>query len=174
MSSVRVGGVKLAADGGSPVRTGPWSPWPAFDEELVEVGASVLRSGKVNYWTGEEGRKFEAEYAASVGCRYGVALANGTVALEAALKAVGIKPGDDVVVPSRTFVASASCAIMVGARPVFADVNPVSQTVTAETIAAALTPRTKAVIAVHLAGWPCEMDPIMKLAQQHGLVVIED
>ena len=134
----------------------------------------VLQSGRVNYWTGQEGRKFEEEYAAFVGAKYAVALMNGSVALEAALVALGMAPGDEVVVTSRTFIASASCVIMQGGRPVMADVEPVSQNITAETIAAALTLRTKGIIAVHLAGWPCDMDPIMNLAREKDLWVIED
>jgi len=164
----------LAIDGGTPVRTRPLPPWPHFGEDEVRVAADVLRSGKVNYWTGEEGRRFEEEYAAACGRRHAVAVANGTVALELALYALGVGPGDDVVTTSRTFVASASCAVMRGAKPVMADVDRDSQNVTAETISAALTPRTKAIIAVHLVGWPCDMDPIMKLARARGLKVIED
>jgi hypothetical protein len=134
----------------------------------------VLQSGKVNYWTGEEGRQFEREFAASVGCRYAVALANGTLALEAALHALGIGPGDEVITTSRTFIASASCAVAVGARPVIADIDRDSQNITAETIRPVLSPRTKAIVAVHHAGWPCDMDPIMELAREHGLYVVED
>jgi dTDP-4-amino-4,6-dideoxygalactose transaminase len=148
--------------------------WPYFGVEEIEAAEQVLRSGKVNYWTGEEGRKFEEEFAAQAGCRYGVALANGTVALELALFALGVGEGDEVVTASRTFIASASCAIMRGARVVIADVDRESQNVTAETLRAALTPRTRAVVAVHLAGWPCDMDPILKLARERGLKVIED
>ncbi|MGH8671302.1 MAG: DegT/DnrJ/EryC1/StrS family aminotransferase, partial [Burkholderiales bacterium] len=136
--------------------------------------ASVLRSGKVNYWTGEEGRRFEQEFAALVGTRYAVALANGTVALELALHALGIGPGDEVIVPSRTFIASASCVVARGARPVIADVDPVSQNLTAETIRAVLTAKTKALIAVHLAGWPCDMESILRLAKENRLRVVED
>lgn len=134
----------------------------------------VLRSGKVNYWTGEEGRQFETEYAASIGCKHAVAVANGTVALELALYALGIGTGDDVVVASRTFIASGSCIIMRGATPVMADIDRASQNITADTVRAALTPRTKAIIAVHLAGWPCDMDAILNVAREHGLKVIED
>ena len=111
-----------------------------------------LRSGKVNYWTGEEGRRFEEEFAAFTGSKHAIALANGTVALELALYALGIGPGDEVVVTSRSFIASASCVVMRGATPVMADVDPNSQNITADTISAALTPRTRAIIAVHLAG----------------------
>ncbi|MDW8289327.1 MAG: DegT/DnrJ/EryC1/StrS family aminotransferase [Armatimonadota bacterium] len=151
-----------------------FAPWPYFEEEEIEAAARVLRSGKVNYWTGEEGRLFEKEFAAFAGCEYAVAVANGSVALELALHALGIGEGDEVVVTSRTFVASASSIVLRGAKPVFADVDPDSQNITAETIRPVLTPRTKAIIAVHLAGWPCEMDEIMALAREHGLWVIED
>lgn len=164
----------LAVVGGQPVRSQPFAPWPWFTEDEVEPVTAVLRSGRVNYWTGEEGRKFEAEYAAFVGCQYAIALANGTVALELALYSLGIGPGDEVVVPSRTFIASASCAVMRGATPVIVDVDRDSQNITAQSVRAAITPRTKAIIAVHLAGWPCDMDPILELAREHGLKVIED
>lgn len=151
-----------------------FSPWPSFSDEEVDAVARVLRSNRVNYWTGQEGREFEKEFAAWAGCAYGVALANGTLALDLALKVLGIGPGDEVIVTARTFLASASCIISAGAIPVFADIDPDSQNVTAETIQAAITPRTKAVICVHLAGWPCDMDPIVELAELHGLYVIED
>lgn len=151
-----------------------FAPWPHFEEDEIEAAARVLRSGKVNYWTGEEGRLFEKEFAAFSGCEYAVAVANGSVALELALYALGIGEGDEVVVTSRTFVASASSVVLRGAKPVFADVDPNSQNITADTVRAVLTPRTRAIIAVHLAGWPCEMDEIMELARQHGLWVIED
>lgn len=165
---------KLAIAGGQPVRQAPLPPWPHFPEAFVEAAAAVLRSGKVNYWTGEEGRAFEQEYAASLGRRHGIALANGTVALELLLRALGIGPGDEVIVPCRTFLASASAVVMVGARPVMADVDSLSQNLTAATARAALTPRTRALIAVHLAGWPCAMDEINAFAREQGLLVIED
>ena len=164
----------LALDGGQSIRTGPMSPWPFFDEELIEASAKVLRSNKVNYWTGEECKLFEQEYAAAIDSRYAIALTNGTVALELALYGFGIGPGDEVIVPSRTFIASASCVVMRGAKPVVADVDRESQTLTADTIRAVMTPKTKAIVAVHLAGWPCDLDPIMELARQHGIKVIED
>jgi dTDP-4-amino-4,6-dideoxygalactose transaminase len=148
--------------------------WPFFDEDEIAAATQVLRSGRVNYWTGEQARLFEQEYAASTGRRHGVAVANGTLALELALHAFGIGPGDDVVTASRTYVASASCAVMRGARPVVADVDRDSQTVTAETLRAALTPQARAIVVVHLAGWPCPMDGIMQLAAERDLVVIED
>ena len=165
---------KLAADGGTPVRSAPFAPWPYFEAEEREAAAEVLRTGKVNYWTGDEGRQFERKYAEYVGTKYAVALANGTVGLELVLYAMGIGPGDEVITTSRTFIASASCVVMRGAAPVMADVDRDSQNVTAETIRQAITPRTKAIVAVHLAGWPCDMDPIIELAREHGLKVIED
>jgi hypothetical protein len=148
--------------------------WPFFADDEIEVAVRVLRSGKVNYWTGQEGRLFESEFAAFVGCKYAIALVNGTAALECALKALGVAPGDEVVTTSRTFIASASCAVMLGARPAFADVDRESQNITAESICAVLTPRTKAIVAVHLAGWPCEMDEILALAHERGIKVVED
>lgn len=172
--TIRVPGPQLAIQGGTPVRVQPWAPWPHFAEDEIAAAVAVLSSGKVNYWTGVEGRQFEAEFAARVGVRHAVALANGSVALEAALVAAGVGPADEVIVTPRTFLASASAIVMVGARPVFADVDPVSQNITAETIAAVLTPRTRAIICVHLAGWPCAMDPIMAFAAERSLTVIED
>ncbi len=152
----------------------PFAPWPYFAPDEVEAATRVLHSGKVNYWTGEEGRLFEKEFAASAECKHAIALANGTVALEIALKALGIGPGDEVITTSRTFIASASCAVTVGARPVTADVDRDSQNITVETIRPMITSRSKAIVAVHLAGWPCEMDEIMQLAREYGLKVIED
>lgn len=150
------------------------SPWPSYTEEEAAQVSAVLLSNRVNYWTGEECRAFEAEFAAWCGSAYAVALANGTVALDVALKAAGIGPGDEVVVTPRTFVASASCIVNAGATPVFADVDRDSQNITAGTVRAVLSPRTRAVICVHLAGHPCDMDPILALAAEHGLRVIED
>jgi len=165
---------QLAIEGGPPLRKQPFAPWPSFSRDEVTAATRVLESGRVNYWTGDEGREFEAEFAAYVGCKHAIALANGTVALELALEAVGIRPGDEVVVTSRTFIASASCVVMRGATPVMADVDRESQNITAESVRAVLSSRTRAIIAVHLAGWPCDMDPILELAREHGLKVIED
>lgn len=151
-----------------------FQPWPSFTAEEVSAVQQVLLSNKVNYWTGNECREFEKEFAASCCTRYAVALANGTLALDLALKVLGIGPGDEVVVTPRTFLASVSCVVTVGATPVFAEVDANSQNITVESIRAVLTPRTKAVICVHLAGWPCDMDPIMDLATEKGLYVIED
>lgn len=153
---------------------GPLAPWPHFSPEEVDAVAAVLRSGRVNYWTGEEGRLFEREFADKIGSRYGVALMNGTVALDLALKGLGIGPGDEVIVTPRTFIASISCVINAGATPVFADVDPDSGNVTPDTIAPVLTPRSRAILCVHLGGWPCDMTGMMALAEARGLAVIED
>lgn len=156
------------------VRSKPFPYWPFFENDEMAVVAGVLQSGKVNYWTGEEGRLFEKEFAASISTNYAVAMMNGTVALEAALMALSIGAGDEVIVTPRSYIASASCAVMRGAKPVFADVDRDSQNVTAATLAKVITSRTRAIIVVHLAGWPCEMDEIMDLAKNRGLSVIED
>jgi len=150
------------------------SVWPAFTEEEAEAVAAIVRSNKVNYWTGDVGRNFEREFAAWTGAKHAVALANGTLALDVALKALGIGPGDEVIVTPRTFIASISCVISAGAVPVFADVDRDSGNISAETIEAQVTDRTRAVIPVHLAGWPCDMNAIMALAARRGLFVIED
>ena len=151
-----------------------FASWPHFEVDEIEAASAVLRSGKVNYWTGEEGRQFEFEFAEFCRTKHAVCLANGTLALELALQAMGIGAGDEVITTSRTFIASASCVVMRGARPVCVDVDRDSQNITARTIQHAITPRTKAIIAVHLAGWPCDMDPILALAAEHKLKVIED
>jgi len=150
------------------------APWPCFSQDEIDQVARTLYSGRVNRWTGEENGRFEEEFADYCGVSHAIALANGTVALELALYALGVGPGDEVVVTPRTFVASAGCAVSWGARPVFADVDRESQNITAESIRAVLTARTRAVIAVHLAGWPCDMDGIMTLAREKGLYVVED
>ncbi|CAJ0690581.1 GDP-perosamine synthase [Ralstonia mannitolilytica] len=152
----------------------PFSPWPSFTAEEADAVQRVLMSNKVNYWTGTECREFEKEFAQWTGTRYAVALANGTLALDVALKALNIGPGDEVVVTPRTFIASISSVVNAGATPVFADVEADSGNLSADTIARVLTPRTKAVVCVHLAGWPCDMDPIMALADQHRFKVVED
>ena len=151
-----------------------FAPWPSFSEEEAEAIKNVLLSNKVNYWTGDECRKFEKEFANWSGVDYSIALANGTLALEVALRALDIGPGDEVVVTPRTFIASISCVVNVGAAPIFADVDSESGNITAETISKVLTPKTKGIICVHFAGWPCDMDPIMALASLHNIKVIED
>ncbi len=151
-----------------------FSPWPSFSQEEADIISRVLLSNQVNYWTGSEAREFEQEFADWTSTRYAVALMNGTVALEVALIALGIGKCDEVIVTSRTFIASVSSIVNVGAIPVFADVSLDSQNITPDTIRESISEKTKAVICVHLAGWPCEMDGILDLAQEFGLSVIED
>ena len=152
----------------------PFSPWPSFTQEEADAVSRVILSNKVNYWTGTEGREFEKEFAAWADSKYAVALGNGTLALDIALKALNVGEGDEVITTPRTFLASASSIVTAGAAPVFADVDLNSQAITAESIKEVLTPKTKAVIVVHLAGMPAEMDAIMALSKQHGFYVIED
>ncbi len=151
-----------------------FEPWPSFTQAEADAVSKVLLSNKVNYWTGQECREFEKEFAQFVGTKHAVAVANGTVALDLALKALGIGAGDDVIVTSRTFLASASSIVTAGANPIFADVELDSQNISRRTIEAVITPSTKAIICVHLAGWMCDMDPIMQLAEEKGIFVIED
>ena len=151
-----------------------FSPWPSFTQEEADAVSQVLLSNKVNYWTGTECREFEKEFAAWAGTDYAVALANGTLALDVALQAMGIGEGDEVIVTPRSFIASVSTVVNAGAIPVFADIDNNTGNISATTIALKITDKTKALICVHLAGWPCDMDEIMALAKQHNLWVIED
>lgn len=151
-----------------------FSPWPSFTQEEADAVSQVLLSNKVNYWTGTECREFEKEFAAWAGTDYAVALANGTLALDVALQAMGIGEGDEVIVTPRSFIASVSTVVNAGAIPVFADVDNNTGNISATTIAPKITDKTKAIICVHLAGWPCDMDAIMALAKQHNIWVIED
>jgi len=164
----------LAVDGGAPIRTNPLPRWPAPGEDEIQAVTEVLRSGHLNYWTGQEGRSFEREYAASLGRAHGIALANGTLALELALRSFGIGTGDEVIVPSRTFIATASAVVAVGATPVVADIDLESGNMTADSAAAVATSRTRAIIPVHLGGWPVDMDRIVEWAREESLIVIED
>lgn len=152
----------------------PFSPWPSFTEEEANAVRDVVLSNKVNYWTGQECREFEKEFAAWSDSAYAIALGNGTLALDVALQALDIGPGDEVIVTPRTFIASISSVVNAGAVPVFADVDADSQNIEAHGIAKVLTPKTKAIVVVHLAGMPADMDAIMALAAEHNLYVIED
>lgn len=152
----------------------PFSPWPSFTTEEADAVRDVLLSNKVNYWTGKECRLFEREFASFADTRYAVALGNGTLALDVALKALGVGEGDEVIVTPRTFLASVSSVVNAGATPVFADVDRDSQNIEAHTIEPVLTENTKVIVVVHLAGRPADMDPIMALARKHGIHVIED
>jgi dTDP-4-amino-4,6-dideoxygalactose transaminase len=157
-----------------------FSPWPSFTHEESDAVSRVLLSNKVNYWTGIEGREFEKEFSKFTDCEFSIAIANGTLALDLALVAlnIGARNGgaetDEVIVTSRTFLASVSSIVTAGAKPVFADVDLNNQNITVETIKPVITDRTKAIICVHLAGMPCEMDEIISLAKEGGLAVIED
>jgi len=152
----------------------PFSPWPAFTDQEANAIKSVLLSNRVNYWTGQEARAFEGEFARWSGSGYAIALMNGTVALDAALRMLDLGQGDEVIVTPRSFIASVSSVVNSGATPVFADVDRNSGGLSAETIAPLINKHTKAIVCVHLAGWPCELDVILELANQHGLAVIED
>ena len=152
----------------------PLPTWPHYDDEQIAAVVDVLRSGQVNYWNGGQGRAFEEEFASYAGTPHAVAVANGTLALELCLHALEVPQGADVIVPARTFLATASAVVARGCRPIFADVDPQSGNLSAETIEAALTPNTRAIVCVHLAGWPCEMDEIRDLADRHDLKIIED
>ena len=151
-----------------------FSCWPSFDREIIDAVQNVLVSGKVNQWTGQNVYTFEKEYAQYLGVKHAVAMANGSVTLDVALRILGIGRGDEVVVTSRSFVASASCVALTGALPVFSDIDPISGNMTAESIQAVCTPRTRAVIVVHLAGWPCDMDAIVSLCRSKKIFLIED
>lgn len=151
-----------------------WAHWPTYSDEQIEAVVKVLASGKVNQWTGSEVWGFERDYASYLGRRHAIAVMNGTSALELALKALGVGPGDEVITTPRSFIASASSAILQGAKPVFADVDRNSGNISATTIEQRITPNTKAIIVVHLGGWPADMRDIMELAAQHGIRVVED
>ncbi len=150
------------------------APWPHFDAEQIAAASQVLASGQVNTWTGQETRAFEQEFARWCGSSHAIAMANGSLALSAAYLAIGLGPGDELITTPRTFIATASSAVLLGARPVFADVDPDSGAITAETIAPLITVRTKAIAVVHLGGWPAAMPAIADLARSHGLALIED
>ena len=148
--------------------------WPSYSQEEIEAVTRVLQSGKVNYWTGNECRSFESEFAQFCNAKHAIALANGTLALDLALKALNISIGDEVIVTSRTFIASVSAIVNTGATPIFADVDIDSQNITPRSIKRKISKKTKAIICVHLAGWPCDMDEIMAFANEFDLYVIED
>lgn len=152
----------------------PFTSWPLFTTEEVEATTKVLLSNKVNYWTGTKGREFEESFAKFSESKHAIAVSNGTVALDLALKAIEAGPGDEVIVTPRTFLASASSIVNAGATPIFADIDPASQNITESSIRKVITNKTKAIICVHLAGWPCEMEPIMQMANKKGIYVIED
>jgi len=164
----------LAINGGPKVREKAFPAWPHFfDDEIAEVEAA-LREGKVNYWSGDRGRQFQDEFAKFCGVDHGIAVMNGTAALHVALAAANIGPGDEVIVPPRTFIATAFSVLHQNAVPIFADVNLETQNIDVNSIREHITPRTKAIICVHLAGLTCEMDPLLDLAREFNLTIIED
>lgn len=153
---------------------GPFSPWPSYTQQEKDAVMAVLDSNKVNYWTGQQGREFERQFATFADCQHAVAVANGTVALDLCWQALQLPKGSEVIVTSRTFLASVSSIVLAGLVPVFADVDREQQNISAVTVADKITDNTSAILCVHLAGWPCEMDEILRLAKQHQLRVIED
>jgi dTDP-4-amino-4,6-dideoxygalactose transaminase len=165
---------KLAVKGGPKVREDAFPPWPHFFDDEIEEVQRVLREKKVNYWTGDRGRQFQENFAKFCGAKHGIAVMNGTAALHIALAAAGIGPGDEVIVPPRTFIGTAFSVLHQNAVPIFADVDLKTQNIDPASIEEKITERTKAIICVHLAGLPCDMDPIMELAENHQLTVIED
>jgi dTDP-4-amino-4,6-dideoxygalactose transaminase len=164
----------LAIDGGPKAVTNELTGWPQFDDEAIKAVEDVLRSGKVNYWTGPKGMAFEEEFAAWQGSKFAVSTSSGTSALHAALSALGIGPGDEVIVPSYTFIASSFSIVQAGAVPRFADVNLDDHCLSVGSAEKLINKRTKAIMPVHLYGNVCDMDPILELARKHGLYVIED
>lgn len=168
---------ELAVNGGTPVRDvkqRPFPRWPVFWDDEKQAVQEVLESGHVNYWTGERGREFQAAFAAYMGVGDAIAVNSGTSALHVALAAAGVGPGDEVIVPARSFIASASAVTNQFAVPVFADIDPKTQTISVDSVAERITPRTAAIIPVHLAGLPADMDPLLDLARKHGLAIVED
>ena len=165
---------KLAVDGGAPVRTTPFPAWPVFDQREVDALTDVLNSGHWGCTSGTRVKRFEQDFAKFCGAEHGICLTSGTSALEVALWAVGVQPGDEVIVPPYTFIATASAVVMVGGIPVFADIDPTTYNLDPSQVEAAITDRTRAIIPVHIGGRPADMDAIMGIADRHGLKVIED
>jgi dTDP-4-amino-4,6-dideoxygalactose transaminase len=165
---------KLAIDGGPKSVTNKLVGWPNFDEKAIQAVLGVLKSGKVNYWTGPRGMEFEKRYAEWQGSKFAISVATGTAALHTALSVLGIGPGDEVVVPSYTFIATSFSVVQAGAIPRFADVNLEDHCISLESAEKLINERTKAIIPVHLYGNVCDMNPIMGFANKHGLLVIED
>lgn len=151
-----------------------FSPWPCFSDKEAEIAKNIILSNKVNYWTGSKCREFEKEFAVFSDCKFAIAVGNGTLALDLALKSLCIGKGDEVIVTSRTFLASVTSIVNAGAKPVFVDISCESQNITLDTIKPAINLRTKAIMCVHLAGWPCDMKKILSFAKKHNLFVIED
>jgi len=165
---------KLAIYGGKPVNEKVFPSWPSFSEKTKKEALKPLETGLVNYWTGSKGVEFEKKWAEYCGCKFGISTTNGTSALHTALAACEIGPGDEVIVPSYSFIASAFCVLQAGAIPIFADVRRETHTIDPEDIERKITSRTRAILPVHLYGIPCDMEPIMDIAERYNLFVIED
>ncbi len=150
------------------------SSWPRFEKDEVEAAKKVLESGKINYWTGGNGKSFENEFTSWCGTKRSIALANGSLALSAAYQAIGLNKYDEVITTPRSFVATALEAYIKGAKPVFADVDINSGNITAKTIEPLITSRTKAIAVVHIGGWPANMLEILSLANENNIFVVED
>lgn len=165
---------QLAINGGSKTVVGDLPGWPQFCDEAKQAAMETLDSGKVNYWTGKKGVEFEEKFASFNGVGFAISTNSGTSALHTALAAMGIGPGDEVIVPSYTFIATSFCVLQAGAIPVFADVNRHDHCISVEDVERKITPRTKAIIPVHLYGNVCDMDPILELARKHDLRILED
>ena len=150
------------------------SAWPFYDDEQLSNVTKILKSGKVNYWTGNQGRFFEKEFSKKFDAKYSLAMANGSLALSCAYLALDLKKGDEIITTPRTFIATSSSAVLLGLKPVFVDVDINSGVITSKNIEQAITKKTKAIVVVHLAGWPAEMIKICKLARNYGLFIIED
>jgi len=165
---------KLAIHGGAKAVTSSKISWPNFNEDSIKAVENVLRSGKVNYWTGPKGMEFEKKFAEWQGSKYAISVATGTAALHVGLTALGIGPGDEVIVPSYTFIASSFSVVQAGAIPRFADVNIDDHCISVESSEKLVNERTKAIMPVHLYGNICDMDKINAFAKKHNLFVIED
>ena len=150
------------------------NPWPVFSKEEINKVSQILSSGKVNYWTGMEGKCFESEFAKNADSKYGIVMANGTLALTAAYSAIGLTEGDELITTSRTFIATSSAAVLLGAKPIFADIDLDSGCITPKEIEPLITSRTKAISVVHLGGWPAKIQEICEIAKAYNLYVIED
>ncbi|NLE54435.1 MAG: DegT/DnrJ/EryC1/StrS family aminotransferase, partial [Lentisphaerae bacterium] len=164
----------LAIDGGPKTVTNKLTGWPKFSEEAIAAVEAVMRSGKVNYWTGPKGMEFEKKFAAWQGSKYAISVNSGTSALHVAMAALGIGPGDEVIVPSYTFIATGFSVVQAGAIPRFADVNLDDHCISIASAEKLVTARTKAIIPVHLYGNVCDMDPLFAFAKKYNLFIIED
>ena len=176
---------KLAINGGEKLIKNPLPAWPQFTEETIQAAMKPLREGAPNYWTGRNGKlkdgkvgsygmEYEEKFAEWEGSKFAVSSATGTAALHIALGGFRIGPGDEVIVPSYTFIASSMCVLQAGAIPIFADVKPDDHCIDPKEIERLITDRTRAIIPVHLYGCACDMDEIMAIAEKHDLIVIED